>query len=48
MIALLTGEALQMVDIAARAHHHLERWDHLVTRSAVSRVAEQPKQQNKH
>lgn len=40
MIALLACEALKVVDIAARAHDHLEGGDHFVTRSAVARVAE--------
>lgn len=42
MVALLTSEALEMVHVAARAHHHLKRRDHFVTCRAVAGVAEQP------
>lgn len=42
MIALLAREALQMVDVAPRPHHHLEGRYHLAAGGAVSRVPEQP------
>jgi hypothetical protein len=42
VVALLTGEALQVVDVVPGPHDHLERRNHLVTRSAVARIAEQP------
>ena len=42
MSALLTGEALEVVDVSPGPHHHLEGWDHLVAGSAVARGAKQP------
>ena len=42
MVALLAGEALQVVDVGPRPHHHLEGRDHLVARRAVARRPEQP------
>lgn len=42
MIALLASEALEVVHIAARAHHHLKRRDHFIAGRAVASVAEQP------
>lgn len=41
MIALLTGEALEMVHVVPGSHHHLEGRYHLVARGAEARVAEQ-------
>ena len=41
MVALLAGEALEVVDVSLGAHHHLEGGDHLVARRAVPRRAEQ-------
>ena len=38
--ALLTREALQMIDVRPRAHHHLECRDGLAARGAVSGVTE--------
>lgn len=46
MVTLLTGEALEVIDVVARAHHHLEGWNHFIARSAVARVAEQPVNNN--
>ena len=43
---LLTSEALQVVDVGPRPHHHLEGGDHLVTRRAVARRPEQSVQEN--
>lgn len=42
MVALLASEALEVVDVAACAHHHLEGRDHFVAGRAVTSVAEQP------
>lgn len=41
MIALLTGEALEMVHVVPGPHHHLEGRYHLVARGAEARVAKQ-------
>lgn len=41
VITLLTGETLQVINVGPRAHHHLERRDHLATRRAVACTAEQ-------
>ena len=41
MVALLAGEALEVVDVGPGPHHHLEGRDHLVARRAVARRAEQ-------
>ena len=41
MVALLTGETLEVVDVRLRSHHHLERRDHLGAGGAVSGRAEQ-------
>ena len=46
MTALLAGEALEVVHVGPRPHHHLEGGDHLVTRRAVARGPEQSVQQN--
>lgn len=43
MIALLTSEALQMIDITSSAHDHLERGYDLAARRAVPRISEKPK-----
>ena len=40
--ALLTGEALQVVDVGAGPHHHLEGWDDLLAGGAVASGAKQP------
>jgi hypothetical protein len=40
VIALLTGETLEVVDVGARPHHHLEGGDHFCTRRAIAGVAE--------
>ncbi len=42
VVALLAGEALQVVDVCPGAHHHLEGGDHLVARRAVASSAKQP------
>ena len=42
MIADLTGEALEVVDVVLGPHHHLKGGDHLVARSAESSRAKQP------
>ncbi len=42
MVALLTREALQVVDVGARPHHHLEGRDHFIARRAVSSRAKEP------
>ena len=39
--ALLTSEALQMVDVGPGSHHHLECGDYFLAGSAVARGAEQ-------
>lgn len=41
MIALLTSEALQMVNVGPRAHHHLESWNNFAARCAVTGVTEE-------
>lgn len=41
MVTLLTGEALQMVDVVPGTHHHLKRRNYLVARCTETRVAEQ-------
>lgn len=38
--ALLTSEALQMINVGSRPHHHLERRNHLAAGRAVAGVAE--------
>ena len=40
--ALLTGEALQVVDVGAGPHHHLKGGDDLLAGGAVARGAKQP------
>ena len=42
VVALLACEALEVVDVGARPHHHLEGGDHLLARRAVTRRPEQP------
>ena len=42
VVALLTGETLEVVDVVACSHHHLEGWDHLVAGGAVASAAKQP------
>ena len=42
VVALLAGEALQVVDVGPRPHHHLEGRNHLLARRAVTRRPEQP------
>lgn len=42
VIALLTGETLQMVDVCTRPHYHLEGGYYFWTGSTVARIAEQP------
>ena len=42
MVALLTGEALQVVHVISGPHDHLEGWNHFGTCSTVAGVAEQP------
>lgn len=44
VITLLTREALQVVDVRPRPHHHLECRDGFVTGRAVTRVPEQSAQ----
>ena len=41
VVALLTGEALEVVDVGLRSHHHLKRRDHLRAGGAVAGRAEQ-------
>ena len=41
---LLTSKTLEMIHIGPGSHHHLECWDHLVTRGAVASGAKQPGQ----
>ena len=45
MSTLLTGEALQMVDVSPGPHHHLEGRDDFVAGRAVAGGAEQPEGQ---
>ena len=40
--ALLTSEALQMVDVGPGSHHHLKGRDDLLAGSAVARGAKEP------
>lgn len=40
MIALLTSEALQVVNVSPRAHHHLECWDNFAAGCAVTGISE--------
>lgn len=42
MIALLASETLQVVDVVAGPHYHLERRDHLGASGAVPGTTEQP------
>lgn len=42
VVALLAGEALQVVDVGPRPHHHLKGRNHLLARRAVTRRPEQP------
>lgn len=42
MIALLTGEALEVIDVGLGAHDHLEGWYGFVAGRAVSRVTKEP------
>jgi len=42
VIALLTSEALQVIDVGSRAHHHLERRDDLAARRAVTGISKEP------
>jgi len=39
---LLTSKTLEMIHIGPGSHHHLECWDHLVTRGTVASGAKQP------
>ena len=41
VVALLTGKALEVVDVRLRPHHHLKRRDHLGAGGAVAGRAEQ-------
>lgn len=41
MIALLTREAFQMVDIVPGSHHHFKCWNDFVARSAHASIPEQ-------
>lgn len=41
MIALLTSEALQMVNVGPRAHHHLESWNNFAACCTVTGVSEE-------
>lgn len=41
VVALLAGEALQVIDIGAGTHYHLEGRDHLAAGGAVARVSKQ-------
>lgn len=41
VIALLTSEALQVVDVGSRAHHHLERRDDFAAGRAVAGISEE-------
>ena len=41
MVALLAGEALQMVDIVSGPHHHFEGGDHFRAGRAVAGGAEE-------
>ena len=40
VVALLAGEALQVVHVVPGAHHHLEGWNHFGAGGTVARVAE--------
>ena len=44
VVALLTREALQVVDVISGPHHHFERWNHLRTCRTVTCCAEQSAQ----
>jgi hypothetical protein len=41
VIALLASEALEMIDIISRSHHHLERWNNFGACSTVAGASEQ-------
>lgn len=40
MIALLTSEALQVINVSSRAHHHLECWNNFAAGCAVTSISE--------
>jgi hypothetical protein len=40
VIALLTGETLEVVDVCARPHHHLEGGDHFGACGAIAGASE--------
>jgi hypothetical protein len=42
MVALLTCETFEMINIVTRSHHHLERWNDFVACCTKARVSEQP------
>lgn len=48
MIALLTSEALQVIDVGSRAHHHLERRDNLAARRTVTGIPEESAMQKRN
>lgn len=41
MIALLTSEALQVVNVGPCAHHHLESWNNFAARCAVTGISKE-------
>ena len=42
MIALLTRETFEMINVRPRTHDHFEGWNDLAARSAVAGVPEEP------
>lgn len=48
MIALLTSEALQVINVGSRAHHHLERWNYFAARCAVTGISEESVKEGKY
>ena len=42
VVALLTGETLQVVHVVSGSHDHLEGWYHFSARRAVSSASKQP------
>jgi hypothetical protein len=42
VVALLTGEALQVVNVVSGSHYHLEGWYYFCARRTVSSSTKQP------
>ena len=48
VIALLTSEALQVVNVGPCAHHHLESWNYFAARCAVTGISEESIKKKRH